>query len=714
MGMIIHPLSAILSPSSIAIIGASNDAKKRGSQAIRQLLGDSFKGNIYPINPKQTEIAGLPCYSSLFEVENPIDLALICTPAETIPSVIEQCGLKGVKGAVVLAGGFSEAGEQGLKLENEMLAAARKYGVRLIGPNTSGFFNRHIDCNLVGFNQLPKGNIGILSQSGNMALSLVTEGTSNGHIGFSTYVGVGNEADISFHEYLDYFKQDPQTDVLVAYVEGLKQGREFLEAAKKTTLKKPIVLYKSGRTEKGQQAAKSHTGALAGSYGVSRQVMKQAGITVVSESDLILPTAEALSLLNPPKSRRLAILADGGGHATIAADVLTDLGIDLPELSEKTQQKLKTLLPLQATTVNPVDVAGATDSNPTRFIDCARAILADPAVDGLLVVGLFGGYHLRFDISLKEDEEQTAEAFGELLKEFGKPIMLQSVYESCQTEALIKLRKQGIPTYSSIETAVKCYSALAEYGQFLSATKQLSNTQHKVDSQEGENIVKKAHNEERLSLFEHEAKALLACHGVSIEPQLVASNIDELTSIAKTFNNSPVAMKVVSKNILHKSDAGAVKLNIMGAEAMKKAFEKIISNANNYDPKAVIEGVLMTPMAKPGVEVIIGIVNDPQFGPVMMFGLGGVYVEVLKDVVFRALPLTQIDAAQMLNQIKAHAILNGARGEAPIDKQALIQLMMQVSDLFLQYPTMSEIDLNPVIAYPEGYSVADARMILTT
>lgn len=387
---------SFLNPNSVAIIGASKDPTKRGFRAIQTLLQEKFAGAIFPINPKETDILGLPCHPDLDSVPQQIDLALICTPARTLPSMVRACGEKGVRGAVVLAGGFSEAGEEGARLEQEMITAARQFGVRLVGPNTSGMFNTHKACNLVGFSDLEPGGIGILSQSGNMALSLVTEGQINGHMGFSTYIGVGNEADLQFHEYLDYFGDDEQTKVVIAYVEGLKNGHAFLESARRVCRIKPVVLYKSGRTEVGQNTAKSHTGALAGSYGVARGALQQAGVTVVNRSDQILSVAEALALLPAPPSKRIAILADGGGHATIAADALTEQGMQLPRLSRQTRERLAAILPPAAALGNPVDVAGGTDSNPEVFADCAEAILYDPSVDALLVVGLFGGYAIRF------------------------------------------------------------------------------------------------------------------------------------------------------------------------------------------------------------------------------------------------------------------------------------------------------------------------------
>ncbi|MCW5699693.1 MAG: CoA-binding protein, partial [Rhodospirillales bacterium] len=357
-------LLGFLAPRSVAVVGASKDPTKRGYQALRYLIADKFAGGIYPIHPKESEILGIQAFPSVSDVPDEVDLALVCTPARTLPGVMEELGKNGVKGAIILAGGFSEAGPEGAGIEEETVAAAQKYGVRIVGPNTSGVFNLHSRMNLVGMPDVRPGGLGIVSQSGNMALSIVTEGTAGGHLGFSTYVGVGNQVDIRFNEYLQYLGDDEGTQVPVLYVEGFKHGRTFLDVARDVTQKKPVVVYKSGRTEAGQASAKSHTGALAGSYEMTVDLLRQVGVTVARQSDHVVPLAEALSLMPPPASNRVAILADGGGHATIAADTLTEAGIVMPPLAEETRKNLAAILPPAASLVNPVDVAGGTDSNP--------------------------------------------------------------------------------------------------------------------------------------------------------------------------------------------------------------------------------------------------------------------------------------------------------------------------------------------------------------
>src|SRR5210317_1247686 len=329
-------LERILNAESVAIIGASKNETKRGYQTIRTLLEEKYEGRIYPVNPKEKSILGFKCYPSVKDISEPVDVALVATPAKTLPSVLEDCGKKGVNGAVVLAGGFGEIGSEGRKLEDDMVAVAKKYNIRLIGPNTSGMLNLHENLNLVGLKDAPRGDIALLTQSGNMALTLITEAKVKSRKGFSYYVGVGNEADIKFHEYLEFFRQDPDTRAILMYVEGLRNGREFLRQAQKTTLEKPIILLKSGRSVTGKRSAGSHTGALAGISEVAKGAFKRAGIVVIENSDELFPAAETLSSLPPIKNNGVAVLADGGGHATIAADLLTDLNIDIPELTDAT------------------------------------------------------------------------------------------------------------------------------------------------------------------------------------------------------------------------------------------------------------------------------------------------------------------------------------------------------------------------------------------
>ncbi len=704
------PLHDFLAPESIAIIGASADPTKRGYKAMVGLIKGGYAGRIYPINPKVPDILGVPTCASLDDVPGPVDLALICTPAATVPGLLTECGRKGVKGAVILAAGFRETGPEGARLEQQVLDAARAGGVRIIGPNTSGMFNLHKNVNLLDLRNVKAGDIGFISQSGNMLLALVLEAENNGHVGFSTYVGPGNQTDIGFNDYLRYLGEDEHTRVATLYVEGFRDGQRFLQAAREITPVKPVVVYKSGATELGKKAASSHTGALAGSYEMTVDLLRQAGVTVVHYSDRILPVAEGLALMQQARGRRVAVIADGGGQATITSDRLADSGLELAELSEATRKRLAGILFPQASLANPVDVAGSSDANPEVLAECLEIVADDDNVDAIVLVGMFGGYHTRFAESLLGGEMRAAESMIELARRCAKPLVVHSLYAPVKPPALRRLHEGGIPVYASIEHAVKVLQALAERGIYL-------RHQHGQPLQESvtplENMqamFARAQNEGR-DLYEFEAKNLLRAHGIAVAEEVVAHNVDELAAAIDTFGQQPLAMKVVSKDILHKSDAGGVKLNLVGEAALRQAFDQIMTSCRAYDPKADIRGVLVTPMARKGTEAIVGVVRDPIFGPVLMFGLGGIFVEILEDVAFRAIPLSRHDAELMVDQLKGRKILAGVRGERPVDKAALVDLLLKVSSIVTAYPQLSELDLNPVIAYPDGYAVVDARII---
>ena len=707
-------LEKILDAESVAIVGASKVETKRGFQAIRTLLDEKFEGAIYPVNPKEKSILGFKCYASISKIEAPVDMALITTPAKTIPAILKDCGKKGVSGAVIIAGGFKETGEKGKKLEDEIVKEAQSHNIRLIGPNTSGMMNLKRHMNLVGLHDVPRGDIALLSQSGNMALALMTEAKLKSQKGFSYYVGVGNEADIKFHEYLEFFQNDPDTKAILMYVEGMRMGREFLQQAYKTTREKPVIMLKGGRSRQGSQAAGSHTGALAGISEVARTAFKRAGVIVVENPDELFPVAETLSSLPHIKNNNIAILADGGGHATIAADILSDLGVEIPELSEKSQAKLREILPAAATVRNPVDVAGGTDADPTIFADCAEIILKDANVGGLLIVGLFGGYGIRFAESLALMEEDAAHRMGKMVKKRNKPIVLHSLYNSEKPHSLHLMRYYGIPVYGSLDVSCMCIGKLAEYGNFLKRyhpkAKFVFDWQDKAKP-EGDEIIRKVRDDGRTALLEYEAKKLLRLHGLPVSKDSLAKTAEEAVGFARK-TGGPVALKISSPDILHKSDAGGVRINLSSHEEIRDAFDGIMKNAKKYDKKADIKGIIVSPMAKAGLEVIIGTKTDDQFGPVIMYGLGGIMVEILKDVTFRVLPVSQTYAKKMIEETKSFAILNGIRGKSPYDKKALTRILLLCSEVIESYPEIQEMDLNPVIVHEVGVSIVDARIIL--
>jgi acetate---CoA ligase (ADP-forming) len=708
------PLDKILNAGSVAIVGASKNETKRGYQAIRTLIDEQYEGYIYPVNPREKSVLGFKCYGSISEIDGDVDMALITTPASTIPAVLEDCGKKGVKGAVIIAGGFGEIGGRGADLQRAVVETATRYDIRLIGPNTSGIMNLRDRLNLVGLRNAPVGDIALLSQSGNMALTLITEAKLKSQKGFSYYVGVGNEADIKFHEYLEFFRKDKGTEAILMYVEGMRDGRKFLQQAYKTTLVKPVILLKSGRSATGKKAAGSHTGALAGISEVARTAFKRAGIIVIERSDHLFPAAETLSALPPMKNNNVAILADGGGHATIAADVLSDLSVKIPELGEKTQARLRKLLPWAATVRNPVDVAGGTDADPTVFADCAEILLKDPQINGLLLVGLFGGYGIRFAESLALKEEDAAHRMGKMVRKRQKPIVVHSLYSSERPHALHLLRYYNIPVYDSLDVACKSMGVLAEYGTFLRGYHAKANFVFNWRAKarpEGDEIIQGAYADGRRVLLEHEAKDLVRLHGGPVAFETLASDADSAVAAAEAIDG-PVALKIVSPDILHKSDAGGVRLDIQSEAAVRSAYDEIMANARKYSPDADICGVLVAPMVASGLEVIIGTKIDDQFGPVIMFGLGGIMVEILKDVSFRVLPISDRSARKMMEDIKSYPILDGIRGEPPSDKKALKNILLMCSELIESYPEIQEMDLNPVIAYRKGAAIVDARIIL--
>ncbi len=708
-------LDRILNPESVAIVGASKVETKRGYQAVRTLLDEKFEGKIYLVNPKEKNILGFRSYAKVSDIEEPVDLALVTTPAETIPAILEDCGKKGVAGAVIIAGGFRELGAEGRKLEDDLIRVAGQSNLRVIGPNTSGMMNLRTNLNLVGLHNTPKGDIALISQSGNMALTLITEAKLKSRKGFSYYVGVGNESDVRFHEYLEFFKNDRDTKAILMYVEGMRDGRRFLQEAYKTTLHKPIILLKGGRSSIGRRSAGSHTGALAGISEVARTAFQRAGINVVEKSDELFPVAETLSNLPSIKNNRVAILADGGGHATIAADILTDhLGIDIPELDARTQANLKKILPFTASVRNPVDVAGGTDADPSLFAECARILLKAPNVDGLLMVGLFGGYGIRFAESLSWKEEDAAHQMGKLVLQSGKPIVVHSLYTSAKPHALELLRYYQIPVYDSLDIACSCMGALADRGRYLKEYHAKVNfvfNWRAKQKPEGRAIIERARTQGRRFLLEPEARNLFRLHGAPVSDEALATTPDEAVKIAQKLGGE-VALKIVSPDILHKSDAGGVRLHLTTGGEVRQAFKEIVENAKRYNPEADIRGVMVTSMAELGLEIIIGTKIDDQFGPVIMFGLGGVMVEILRDVSFRVLPISPRSARKMMEEIRAAPTLNGVRGRPPYDKKTIRRLLLICSEIVEAYPEIAEMDLNPVIVYESGARIADARIIL--
>ena len=709
-----HPLDPILNPRVLAVIGASNDPEKRGYRAIQTLLADQYQGKIIPINPKASEILGLKCYASLAAVPDEIDLALVCTAAKTVPEVVRSCGQKGVKGALLLAGGFSEASEEGRRLEDETVAIAREYGVRLIGPNTNGMFSARYGCNAIAWFDIPRGPLAMFANSANVMLSVLTEAQIHRHFGFSVLLPLGNQADIQFYECLEALAQDNETQSIISYIEGFKNGRAFFDIARQVSSEKPIVMFKAGRTAEGVSAAKSHSGSLAGDYAVASGVIKQAGIVMLTRADCLYPVAEALALLPRMPTRRVAIMSEGGGVITVAAESLAERGMVLAKLTEDTQKKLKAIVPNASALSNPVDFGGGTDPRAEYYGLCGRAILEDPNVDALLCVGFFGGYARRYGDTVVATENRVCVELGDLMRQHRKAVVVQSHYAHFRTDALDILRKGGVPFYRSIEIAAQCLASLADYSEMRRrlALTLAADSVTAAPSPAVQKVLAAARASGRSTLLETEAREVLAAGGINVPASVLMKKPEDAAIAVQAWGDRPLALKVVSQDVLHKSDAGGVLLNVTGAAALRDSFAAIMQAVKARVPTSTIDGILAAPMASKGVELIVGVTTDPQFGPVILFGLGGIFVETIKDVVFRAVPIAREDAAEMLGEIHFKGMLEGARGLPAVNKPAIVDLLLKVSALAAAHPEIAEIDINPVIAHGDGYTVADARIIL--
>ena len=706
-----HYLDPILNPQSIVVIGASQDPSKRGHRAILSLVADGYRGAIIPINPREREILGFTAYPTIAEAPGEIDLALVCTAAKTVPGVIEACGARGVKGAILLAAGFSEAGEEGRLLEERTVAVARRHGVRLIGPNTNGMFSARLRCNAWGLPDIPIGPLGLLSNSANVVTSLVLQARVHGYMGLNTMLSVGNQADILLHEYMECLGEDPDVTAVMMYLEGFKDARAFAAAARRTTRSKPVVMYVAGRTGEGKRAAKSHSGSLAGTYPVNRGVLRQSGVAVVERLYHLYPVAEALSLFPPMRGRRVAVLSEGGGPITVAADALVEQGLVLAELSQETQALIHSVVPNATAISNPVDAGGGTDPRADYYAPITRALLEDPNIDALLVVGIWGGYAARFSASASADEEAVCVQLGDLMRRHGKPVIVQSHFADLKTAALDVLRRNGVPFQRHVEVAVQCLASAADYSAARRRNAEAGAVVTPPARPEAERVVAAAIADRR-DLLEPEARDVLRAHGVRLPPHALVTTAAEAAAAGATFGDVPLAMKVVSRDILHKSEARGVRLGLSGAAALDAAFRDIEASARAYRGDARLAGCLVTPMAARGTEVIVGVTRDPQYGAVVLFGLGGVLVETIQDVVFRAPPLTRDEAHAMFDELKFKAVLDGARGAEPVDRDALADLIVRVANIAAAHPEIAEIDLNPVIAHGRGYTVVDARMVL--
>lgn len=710
-------LDFLFNPKSVALIGASADTKKYGGWTAKNMVEHGFAGDLYFVTRSKNEtIFGVKTYPRILDIPDPVDLAVVAVPIAACCETIEQCGRKGVKAAIVVTTGFGEAGEEGKAIERQLVETARRYNVRLMGPNCMGHFSADKKLN-TSIIELTSGSISLVLQSGNLAIDLNNESKIR-NLGYSKWATIGNQKDLRFYEFINHIKDDETTKVLMLYMEGLRiestaDGRNFMEAARVAATQKPICVLKIGHSQAGARAAASHTGSLAANDAIFDAALKQSGVMRIIESQDFLNVAEAFAKCPLPKGNRIAIMTDGGGHGVMATDAAESANLEVPVLSQSTRENLQTVLPSYCPMKNPVDLAGP-ERDLWGFDHVTRILLEDPEIDGLVIVGLLGGY-----ADLSEEfaalEMQVCISMVERIKKSGKPVTMHSIYRNANPDSLKVFRDNGIPIYQSVESAV---TAMGKLWQYVKIKEKLSGQASAEPlalpaetAKTSKGVIEKARSENRTVILEHEARDILKAYGFEQPPYVLVQSAEEAVAAWQEIN-SPVAMKIVSPQIVHKSDAGGVKLNLNSADDIKAAFSNITAAAQQYRADAEIAGMLVMPMAPGGVECIIGAMCDTTFGPTVMFGLGGIFVEVLKDVSFRVAPITLPVAYEMIEEIKGYPLLKGIRGQAAVDIDAVAVALQRLSQLMALEPEIAEIDLNPVFVHNQGLSFVDARIIL--
>ena len=696
----------IISPRSIAVVGATNRPGSVGLAVFRNILTAGFQGVLYPVNPKWKSVQSVKAYPKLMDIPDEVDLAVIIVPAEMACSVLEEAGQKQVKGAIIVSAGFKEVGGHGVELENYVKEVIAKYGIRLVGPNCLGVINNNenVRMNASFATKMPKhGNIAFISQSGALCTA-VLDYAEGRDIGFSKFISFGNKADVNETDLLRYLKDDPDTDVILMYLEDITNGREFLETAREITWQahKPILAVKSGRSAEGARAAASHTGALVGSDNAYDAIFYQSGILRVEGIAELFNRAVAFAKQPIPKGNRIAIVTNAGGPGIMATDAAIRHNLNIATLSDETKQKLKKELPPTASIENPVDVIG--DATHERYEAAIRYVLEDEGVDGAIVI---------LSPQAMTDIMETAEIVPRVAKDIDKPVLCSFMGIVDVSEGIKYLEKNGIPNYPFPEAAVRSMSSMAYYGGLLNLQKR-EVRRIAADRDTAAVVIKnKLEGRDSYYMSEKEANEILQCYGFPVLKSILLKDVSQVDEAAGEFV-FPVAMKISSPDIVHKFDVGGIRLKIKTKEEARKAFEDIIANVKKFQPSAKIDGVIMERMAKGGVEVILGAVRDSKFGPICMFGLGGTFVEAIKDVTFRLAPMWEISAEIMIRTIKAYSILKGVRGAPPCDIDAIKDCVLRLSQLVAEHPEIAELDINPLIVYPErqGCVVADSRILL--
>jgi acetyl coenzyme A synthetase (ADP forming)-like protein len=689
---------AFFSPSSVAVIGAAREPHKLGYSVLQNILQYGFQGKVYPINPTASEILKLPCYPRITEIPDTVELAIVVVPSVAVPQVINDCGQKGVRGAVVITAGFREIGPEGLKLENEMLTLARKYGIRVLGPNCLGLIDTASSLNATFAAGMPaKGNIAFMSQSGALCQAILDWSQDSG-IGFSKFISLGNKADITETDIMEVLKEDRATKVIIAYVEGITEGERFRQVAAAVTRMKPLILVKAGSTAAGARAASSHTGTLAGFDAAYDAVFKQTGVLRATSIENLFDFASAFAHQPILRGDRLAIVTNAGGPGIMASDAFERAGLRLASFTKETIDRLRAELPATANIYNPVDVIG--DADPSRYDLALQAVLSDSNVDGALVL---------LTPQAVTNVDETAKVILKAATDSPKPILTSFMGGPAVAEGIRSLTLKGIPSYPFPERAVSSFTAMSRYRQWLERKPQPIESLN-VDTQTAQKALDEAKRLNRSLLSDMEARRVIEAYGLPTPHSRLAGSVDEAVSSAADIGY-PVVMKIVSPDILHKTDIGGVRVALASPEAVHSAYTEIVENARQLMPQAQILGVDIQTMAR-GREVILGVSRDPQFGPLLMFGLGGVYVEVLKDVSFRVAPITQQDAMDMIQEIRSYPLLAGVRGEKTADIQAIVECLRRLSQLVTDFPQIVELDINPLMVgeVGKGAIAVDCRM----
>ncbi|MFA5352971.1 MAG: acetate--CoA ligase family protein [Thermodesulfovibrionales bacterium] len=692
-------LNALFNPKAIAVIGASRDPRKVGSSILENLIKFNFQGKLYPINPSSPDVQGLKAFHKVSYAGGDTDLAVIAIPAPFVPDALRDCAAAGVRAAVIVSAGFKEAGPEGLKLEEEIKAIGREHNIRIVGPNCIGVINTINNMNATfAPGMLPPGRIAFFSQSGALGMAILDWAIGN-RLGFSKFISLGNKADLSEIDFIEYFIEDPDTDIILGYIEDVVDGRRFMEVAQRATKKKPIILLKSGGTEAGARAASSHTGALAGSETAFRAAFSQTGIIRAEGVRDLFDAAITFSGGRLPAGERLLVITNAGGPGILAADTAERLGLKMHPLSAESINAMAPLLPGNASLYNPVDIIG--DATSERYAVVIDRAMNDPQVDGMLVI---------LTPQAMTDVENTAGIVMDAATKTDKPIITSFMGDLRVRGSVERLKEAAIPSFSYPEDAVRAFKRLCDHAGWRKR-EQEEPIRQAVDRDAAGRIIQGLIDSGRYEAGEDVAMELLSLYGFTFPQKGLARSAKEAAAIAERLE-FPVVMKISSPDILHKTDVGGIKLNINTEIAAEDAFVEITSNVRRLMPEAYIEGVMIYEMIKGGKEVILGVSYDRTFGHMIMFGLGGIYVEVLKDVSFRIAPVSRREASAMVNEIRSSALLKGARGEKPADIEEIIEGIVKLSSLVTDFPIIHGLDVNPLMVLPRGAFALDARIIL--